>query len=188
MATSATSLHFLSLTPQSLSFSKPNATPAASLSLFSLPSSSRSLKLSSSSPFTFSARHFDSTFGSRFVRGVALSSEFDQIEEVEDEDEGVPSDGGSSYPDEHGFSPDLKLFVGNLPYNIDSAALAGLFQQAGNVEMVEVISICVFKGLYLWIGLQFLYFPEKILIRFLCGLRMLNYTSIYIIHSSCCRL
>nr|GMC86362.1 29 kDa ribonucleoprotein A, chloroplastic [Ipomoea batatas] len=139
MATSATSLHFLSLTPQSLSFSKPNATPAASLSLFSLPSSSRALKLSSSSPFTFSARHFDSTFGSRFVRGVALSSEFDQIEEVEDEDEGVPSDGGSSYPDEHGFSPDLKLFVGNLPYNIDSAALAGLFQQPGNVEMVEVI-------------------------------------------------
>ncbi|XP_019152036.1 PREDICTED: 29 kDa ribonucleoprotein A, chloroplastic-like [Ipomoea nil] len=140
MATSATSLHFLSLTPQSLSFSKPNAIPAASLSLFSLPSSSRALKLSSSSsPFTFSVRHFDSTFASRFVRGVTLSSEFDQIEEVEDEDEGVPSDGGSSYPDEPRFSPELKLFVGNLPYNIDSAALAGLFQQAGNVEMVEVI-------------------------------------------------
>ncbi|XP_076952943.1 31 kDa ribonucleoprotein, chloroplastic-like [Bidens hawaiensis] len=37
------------------------------------------------------------------------------------------------------FSPDLKIFVGNLPFSVDSAALAGLFESAGNVEMVEVI-------------------------------------------------
>jgi len=37
------------------------------------------------------------------------------------------------------FSPDLKLFVGNLPFSVDSATLAGLFERAGNVEMVEVI-------------------------------------------------
>lgn len=40
---------------------------------------------------------------------------------------------------ESSFSPDLKLFVGNLPFNVDSAALAGLFEQAGDVQMVEVI-------------------------------------------------
>lgn len=37
------------------------------------------------------------------------------------------------------FPPELKLYVGNLPFNVDSSRLAGLFQQAGNVEMVEVI-------------------------------------------------
>lgn len=37
------------------------------------------------------------------------------------------------------FSPDLKLFVGNLPFNVDSGELAELFGQAGNVEVVEVI-------------------------------------------------
>lgn len=37
------------------------------------------------------------------------------------------------------FSPDLKLFVGNLPFNVDSSDLAGLFGSAGTVEMVEVI-------------------------------------------------
>lgn len=42
-------------------------------------------------------------------------------------------------PQEQSFSADLKLFVGNLPFNVDSAQLAQLFESAGNVEMVEVI-------------------------------------------------
>ncbi|KAG2540462.1 hypothetical protein PVAP13_9NG556600 [Panicum virgatum] len=37
------------------------------------------------------------------------------------------------------FSADLRIFVGNLPFSVDSAQLAGLFEQAGSVEMVEVI-------------------------------------------------
>uniref|UniRef100_K3YCT0 RRM domain-containing protein n=1 Tax=Setaria italica TaxID=4555 RepID=K3YCT0_SETIT len=37
------------------------------------------------------------------------------------------------------FSEDMKLFVGNLPFSVDSAQLAGLFEQAGSVEMVEVV-------------------------------------------------
>ncbi|KAG5243351.1 ribonucleoprotein [Salix suchowensis] len=40
--------------------------------------------------------------------------------------------------DEPSFSPDLQLFVGNLPFNVTSADLADLFKTAGNVEMVEV--------------------------------------------------
>ncbi|WZY73461.1 hypothetical protein YC2023_005701 [Brassica napus] len=35
------------------------------------------------------------------------------------------------------FSSELKLFVGNLPFNVDSAQVAQLFESAGNVEMVE---------------------------------------------------
>ena len=36
------------------------------------------------------------------------------------------------------FSSDLKLFVGNLPFNVDSAQVAQLFESAGNVEMADV--------------------------------------------------
>lgn len=63
----------------------------------------------------------------RFVRKIAVSSEFEQEEEV------------FSDEDERTLSADLKLFVGNLPFSVDSARLAGIFENAGNVEMVEVI-------------------------------------------------
>ncbi|CAN0926908.1 29 kDa ribonucleoprotein B, chloroplastic [Linum grandiflorum] len=94
----------------------PSIAKPASL-FFAIPSSS-SLKLSclrSSAP---------SPSSSRFVRRVAVSNEYDQEEESYD----APS-----------YSPDLKIFVGNLPFSADSAQLAGLFETAGNVEMVEVI-------------------------------------------------
>jgi nucleolin len=57
---------------------------------------------------------------------VAVSSEY-ETEGAEQEEEGAEE-----------FSEDLKLFVGNLPFSVDSAQLAGLFEQAGSVEMVEV--------------------------------------------------
>ncbi|KAJ8753960.1 hypothetical protein K2173_001858 [Erythroxylum novogranatense] len=66
----------------------------------------------------------EQSFSSRFVRKVAV---YDQEEEV-------LSDG-----DEPSLSPDLKLFVGNLPFSVDSSQLADLFSNAGTVEMVEVI-------------------------------------------------
>ena len=58
---------------------------------------------------------------------MAISSEFEQHEDV------LSGEG------EESFSPDLKLFVGNLPFSVDSSQLAGLFERAGNVEMVEVL-------------------------------------------------
>lgn len=69
------------------------------------------------------------TFDSGIVRNVSVSSEIEPEEEVAS---------GGEVAD---FSPDLKLFVGNLPFSVDSAQLAGLFQGAGNVEMVEVCSL-----------------------------------------------
>ncbi|KAF0911787.1 hypothetical protein E2562_012288 [Oryza meyeriana var. granulata] len=54
-------------------------------------------------------------------------------EEVETED---AEEEGSEAEE---FSEDLRVFVGNLPFSVDSAQLAGLFEQAGSVEMVEVI-------------------------------------------------
>ncbi|GJN33196.1 hypothetical protein PR202_gb21767 [Eleusine coracana subsp. coracana] len=56
---------------------------------------------------------------------VAVSSEY----ETEDAEEARTEE----------FSEDMKLFVGNLPFTVDSAQLAGLFEQAGSVEMVEVV-------------------------------------------------
>ncbi|KAK4793184.1 hypothetical protein SAY86_023619 [Trapa natans] len=64
---------------------------------------------------------------SRFVRNVFVSSDVEEEEDVlRDEARGS-------------FSRDLKLFVGNLPFSVDSSELAELFGSAGNVEMVEVI-------------------------------------------------
>jgi nucleolin len=74
-----------------------------------------------------SARIFQAA-QSKFTRNVAVTSDYDV-----DEDDDV------SDRDDRSFSPDLKLFVGNLPFNVDSTVLAGLFARAGNVEMVEVI-------------------------------------------------
>ncbi|CAH2064226.1 unnamed protein product [Thlaspi arvense] len=69
-------------------------------------------------------------YPSRFVRNVAVSSDF----EVEEDDMFADDD---SPPERSSFSADLKLFVGNLSFNVDSAQLAQLFESAGNVEMVE---------------------------------------------------
>ncbi|XWS43583.1 hypothetical protein CRYUN_Cryun16bG0116700 [Craigia yunnanensis] len=129
-ATSASSLILPSLKPRTLSLS--NLRPV-SLSLFSL-----SHRLHAKPLFCSALKSFElltkksSSFSSssKFVRNVAVSSEFGQEEDLfgSDDGEGAPS-----------FSPDLKLFVGNLPFNADSAQLADLFGSAGNVEMVEVI-------------------------------------------------
>ncbi|KAF7142736.1 hypothetical protein RHSIM_Rhsim05G0180400 [Rhododendron simsii] len=122
MSSSATSLHFLSLTPNSLPLSSSKPTPSlSSLPLSRLPSPKSLLSLPS--PFLH--------FPSRLVvaRNVSVSSEFEQ-----DEEEVALSD-----EEEPSFSPDLKVFVGNLPFSVDSSTLSEVFERAGNVEMVEVI-------------------------------------------------
>ncbi|KAK4800058.1 hypothetical protein SAY86_025423 [Trapa natans] len=115
-ALSSLSLVYPSLNPKSLT---PTVPKLALLSFPSSPSRSYCHYHVSASPV------FLSTTGarSRFVINVAVSSDMD--EEVLS-DEGEPS-----------FSPDLRLFVGNLPFSADSAQLAELFENAGNVEMVE---------------------------------------------------
>ncbi|PSR98162.1 RNA recognition motif domain protein [Actinidia chinensis var. chinensis] len=103
-SSSASSLHFLSLTPTSISLS--NSKPT-SLSLSSLKPPPKPLSLSPSLRPSFQP----------------LRSDFELQEALNDSE--VPN-----------FSPDLKLYVGNLPFSVDSATLAELFERAGNVEMV----------------------------------------------------
>ncbi|KAM7468185.1 hypothetical protein LguiB_015747 [Lonicera macranthoides] len=117
----ASSLRLLSLSAKTLSISKPTSIPSFSL----FPSSLKPLPKLTSSVSCSSTRLFQS----KFSRNVAVSSDFDLDEE----------DGMSDDEERRSFSPDLKLFVGNLPFNVDSSVLAGLFERAGNVEMVEVI-------------------------------------------------
>ncbi|KAJ0263346.1 31 kDa ribonucleoprotein [Hirschfeldia incana] len=51
-------------------------------------------------------------------------------------EEGDVSEGGGDFPEP---PEEAKLFVGNLAYDVDSQALAMLFEQAGTVEIAEVI-------------------------------------------------
>ncbi|KAH1039525.1 hypothetical protein J1N35_041268 [Gossypium stocksii] len=126
-ATSASSLILPSLKPKTISL--PNPTPI-SLSPFSLSHRLHAKPLFSSAlqSFTLLTKK-SSSFPSNFVRSVSVSSEYGQ-------EEGLL---GSDDEEATSFSPDLKLFVGNLPFSVDSAQLAGLFGSAGNVQMVEVI-------------------------------------------------
>ncbi|XVF07896.1 hypothetical protein REPUB_Repub06bG0178600 [Reevesia pubescens] len=126
-ATSASSLILPSLNPKTLSLSNPRP---ISLSLFSLSHKLRAKPFFCSALQSSELLTKKSSFSSsKFVRNVAVSSEYGQDEDlVGSDDDGAPS-----------FSSELKLFVGNLPFNVDSAQLADLFGSAGNVEMVEVI-------------------------------------------------
>ncbi|KAJ7976950.1 RNA-binding protein CP29B, chloroplastic-like [Quillaja saponaria] len=126
MATSAASLALPSFSSNTrlLSNSKPTSVSLQFISSVSLRFHSKPISISGS------FLHSDGvcqSLSSRFVRKVSISSEFDQEEEV------------LSDVDDRSFSSDLKLFVGNLPFTVDSGKLAGLLEGAGHVEMVEVI-------------------------------------------------
>ncbi|KAI3822592.1 hypothetical protein L1987_10186 [Smallanthus sonchifolius] len=122
MASSTASLQFLTLA-SSKTLSSISKTPSPT-SLYLSPSLKPFPKLFSSTKL------FEPTPSSRIIRTVAVSSGLELDEELS-------SDGDDEQ--QQNFSPDLKIFVGNLPFTVDSAALAGLFEAAGNVEMVEVI-------------------------------------------------
>ena len=51
------------------------------------------------------------------------------------EEEGDASEGGYNFPKP---PEEAKVFVGNLDYDVDSQALAMLFEQAGTVEIAEM--------------------------------------------------
>ncbi|KAL3646778.1 hypothetical protein CASFOL_009322 [Castilleja foliolosa] len=124
----AASLSFLSLTPQTtLSIYHPSSATAGVVSASSLFAPS-SLKPLPKLVLNSTANYLNPS--SRFIRNVAISSELDS--EV-DEDEGFDYSRQQSSP------PELKLYVGNLPFNADSSMLAELFEQAGEVSVVEVI-------------------------------------------------
>jgi hypothetical protein len=106
-----------------------------------------SSKFSQSISLTISNRR---TRDSSFVTFVAQTSDWTQ-EEKEDgawenqgetawvgETETAESDGDVGRFEEP--SEELKIFVGNLPFDVDSDKLAELFEQAGTVEVAEVSS------------------------------------------------
>ncbi|GAA0144146.1 hypothetical protein LIER_04666 [Lithospermum erythrorhizon] len=126
----------MALQAQTLYSSKPN-TPLTPLNC---PFSTPPLKLTTLSATSSSINHF---LVARLVRNIAVSSEFNQVEE---EGEGESFLSGTMFDSSEDdvqevptFSPDLKIFVGNLPFTADSSELASLFGRAGNVEMAEVI-------------------------------------------------
>lgn len=112
-----------------------------------LPSNSLKLHLSSikSSPFLIKRTHFSSSI-STFVaqtsdwahqeaeNTVSVGGNDDTEAAVSDwEADGVEDEVEYEEPPE-----DAKLYVGNLPFDVDSQKLAMLFEQAGTVEIAEV--------------------------------------------------
>lgn len=62
------------------------------------------------------------------------------VEEAEDHKEGDQEvlDGEG---DQSPVAVSTKLYFGNLPYSVDSAQLAGIIQDFGSPELIEVFSI-----------------------------------------------
>ncbi|KAF5737545.1 putative ribonucleoprotein chloroplast [Tripterygium wilfordii] len=121
-STVATSLVLPSLNPNAISSGNSKFT---SISLFY---HSSFKPISASASFSCSLTPFAcQPLSSRFVAKVAISSELGEEDTYGEEE------------DRASFAPDLKLFVGNLPFNVQSSDLADLFGNAGTVEMVEVI-------------------------------------------------
>ncbi|CAN7051838.1 hypothetical protein BRARA_G01591 [Brassica rapa] len=127
MSASASSVSLSSFNPKSLPLF---VSRSASVSV--LPPS-LSFKLHSLSFSAVKCSSSPAQYPSRFVTHVAVSSDF----EVEEDD--MFADDDSPPQERSSFSADLKLFVGNLSFDVDSAQLAQLFESAGTVEMVEVI-------------------------------------------------
>ncbi|MCD7462574.1 hypothetical protein HAX54_048824 [Datura stramonium] len=130
-------------TTKSISCSYPFlSTPLKPISLSSSFSSSPSLLSLKKSTIQFPT----------FVSAVAAEQDDDSTLVLDDQEQGGESfnldfesggDAGESddaEAEEYQEPPeDAKLFVGNLPYDVDSEGLAQLFQQAGVVEIAEVI-------------------------------------------------
>ncbi|KAF3521664.1 hypothetical protein F2Q69_00048945 [Brassica cretica] len=132
----------------SLSFFNPKSLPlcvsrsaSVSVSVSVLPPS-LSFKLHSLSFSAVKCSSSPAQYPSRFVTHVAVSSDF----EVEEDD--MFADDDSPPQERSSFSADLKLFVGNLSFDVDSAQLAQLFESAGTVEMVEVRTDSLPKVIY----------------------------------------
>ncbi|CAM8992274.1 unnamed protein product [Rhodiola kirilowii] len=106
------------------------------------PQSKLAVKLSSLS--TSALAFMPSVKGGNFSRFhvttfVAQTSDWAQ-EQEQGVDEEAAEDGGEEGEEFFAEPPEeAKLFVGNLPYDFDTEALAGLFNQAGVVEIAEVI-------------------------------------------------
>ncbi|KAF5189293.1 28 kDa ribonucleoprotein, chloroplastic-like [Thalictrum thalictroides] len=127
-------------------------TPKTSYPFCSLPSKSiKPLHLSYSSLSSaswVSIKNKNSSFN--VITMVASTSDWAQQEEVDGVEgvEGISSEGEESgvegfveetVEDDYVPPEEAKLFVGNLPYDFDHEKLAQLFEEAGIVEIAEVI-------------------------------------------------
>ncbi|XP_031260141.1 28 kDa ribonucleoprotein, chloroplastic-like [Pistacia vera] len=110
------------------------------------------LSLSAAFPSWVSLQNPNKFSSLHIIPLVAQTSDWAQQEEEEEENlswdnqeiegsvDGEESFGGGSEEEEYREPPEeAKLFVGNLPYDVDSESLAQLFNQAGVVEISEVI-------------------------------------------------
>ncbi|URD82076.1 31 kDa ribonucleoprotein, chloroplastic [Musa troglodytarum] len=139
--------------PMPIAEGLPLSLPAAFFS--SVPSSSLLLFPLSSKPLRFPCLSLSSSLLSfrkilPLPPFVAQTSGWTLQEEEEEEEENELEDGGFGLEGLEGETADgvepygepaeeAKLFVGNLPYDMDSEKLAQLFDRAGVVEVAEVI-------------------------------------------------
>ncbi|CAN1136484.1 31 kDa ribonucleoprotein, chloroplastic [Linum perenne] len=93
------------------------------------------LHFSSLIPFVSQTSDWDEPNANATITDSVVGSWDNEGEEPETDEDGDFDESGG----EGDLAQDAKLFVGNLPYDVDSEQMAKLFQQAGTVEIAEVI-------------------------------------------------
>ncbi|CAN6179981.1 unnamed protein product [Urochloa humidicola] len=149
----AASLRALASASTSASLTKPTtATPSPFLVLLA-PTPPRLLRLRSARRLPLAplaaSDSFESSVGVDYAEPAAAESEQEEEEafasgEEEEEDAAVEESAAVGEEEEEvgGYvepPEEAKVYVGNLPYDVDSERLAQLFEQAGVVEVAEVI-------------------------------------------------
>ncbi|CAN4085940.1 unnamed protein product [Withania somnifera] len=129
----------------------PFFTTTKSMSFLSTPFKPISLSSSFSSSLSLSLKNTNTQFPKTLFSVVASQQDDDSTLVLDDQEQDgesfnldfeVSGDAAESESEAEEYQEppeDAKLFVGNLPYDIDSEGLAQLFQQAGVVEIAEVI-------------------------------------------------
>ncbi|GJN34661.1 hypothetical protein PR202_gb23343 [Eleusine coracana subsp. coracana] len=148
----AMSLRALAATP-SAALSKPKPAPSSPFLVLLSPTPPRLLHLRSARRLPLAplaaSDSFESSAAVDFAEpeqasedeGGAFASDEEASAGVEElEEEGTAEEGGVEEVGEYVEPPEeAKVYVGNLPYDVDSERLAQLFEQAGVVEISEVI-------------------------------------------------
>ncbi|KAK3132649.1 hypothetical protein QOZ80_6AG0525650 [Eleusine coracana subsp. coracana] len=151
-STIAMSLRALAATP-SAALSKPTPAPSSPFLVLLSPTPPRLLHLRSARRLPLvplaASDSFESSAAVDFAEpeqvsedeGGAFASDEEASAGVEElEEEGTAEEGSVEEVGEYVEPPEeAKVYVGNLPYDVDSERLAQLFEQAGVVEISEVI-------------------------------------------------
>lgn len=124
----------------------------------------------------------DSSVAQEEAAAAAIETESNEVEEEKEnggEEEGSVKEEDGMVESDVGLN--TKLYFGNLPYNCDSAQLAGIIQDYGSPEMVEVNHLdLIFSNLFICSSLSVVVFVWVLRFSYGCFFFFQIFRSFYV--------